>query len=586
MKIKNKLGVKIFGLVVLSFFLAVNCAEKGTEPDTNIPPNTIITGFHVATTPDSGTYFATHVYWGGSDVDGTIYWYGWRIIEDNGDSLYQYEIEVEVDENGDTISVDTTITNLSDWQATVNLEVELSLDYPTADKAFIFDVRAQDNKRDYDPTPATVTLRHISENLSPDTRKVTGPPNGATTGQGIHFVIGGTDSDGSVDSIGYMVDTDSDWSRVAAEFNSAAINVRDVPVGARTILFRAVDNYGQVDPTPVSVSVTVVDDIDPELSLSVRDGDKFVVPYTNPIMDELTISFSATVDFYYSYIDSFKVMTDSDTFTTTETEVVYTDVEAGSYTINVTAYDIGGNWTSSGDIGYSVVELSAGDGVLCVNGIDWASYGEATDVWANGVAWGNRTHYKWWDLFIPPPSGGRPNSDSLLGVGSPPAWMFDTTFFDAVVWMGNNYSGDIDFWEDMESTLMAYLEMGGNILLPTRFGSDFFFDELTEYAHILSWSTGVNPTSLVAQHDSLTDISRIGSQSYTDIPTTDHSSTVTVLYEAENYPGEDAGFVVLPNDAGGGGAFCFIAGRNYRWDNTELKDNIDVILRYFMGITN
>jgi hypothetical protein len=588
-KIKNKLGVMIFGLVVLSFLLAVNCAEKGTEPDTNIPPDTFIDGFQIKLAPDSATCYNTTIFWRGSDPDGAIYWYYWQIISDTSDSLYLYEIERN--EDGDSIGVDTT--NISTWQATTDHFVTLRLDFPYFDKSYIFEVKAQDNGMGEDPTPAidTVAISRVREldfNYAPDTRIVTGPPNGAITGQGIHFVIQGEDIDGAVDSMEYKLDTDAEWTCVATDISTSSltINVRNIPVGARTISFRAIDNFRKTDPSPVSVSVTVVNDIDPELSLSVRDGDKFVVPYTNPIMDELTISFSATVDFYYSYIDSFKVMTDTDTFTTTEAEVVYTDVEAGSYSINVTAYDIGGNWTNSGDIGYSVVELSAGDGVLCVNGIDWASYGEATGVWENGVAWGNRTHYKWWDLFIPPPSGGRPHSDSLLGVGSPPAWMFDTTFFDAVVWMGNNYSGDIDFWEDMESTLMAYLEMGGSILLPTRFGSDFFFDELTAYAHISSWDTGVNPTSLVAQHDSLTDISRTGSQSYTDIPTTDHSSTVTVLYEAENYPGEDAGFIVLPNGAGGGGAFCFIAGRNYRWDNTELKDNIDVILRYFMGITN
>ncbi|GAF98180.1 unnamed protein product, partial [marine sediment metagenome] len=30
----------------------------------------------------------------------------------------------------------------------------------------------------------------------------------------------------------------------------------------------------------------------------------------------------------------------------------------------------------------------------------------------------------------------------------------------------------------------------------------------------------------------------------------------------------------------------FIAGRNYRLDATELKANVDVILRYFFGVEN
>ena len=33
---KNKLGMKVLGLVVFALLLAVNCAEKGTDADVNL----------------------------------------------------------------------------------------------------------------------------------------------------------------------------------------------------------------------------------------------------------------------------------------------------------------------------------------------------------------------------------------------------------------------------------------------------------------------------------------------------------------------------------------------------------------------
>jgi hypothetical protein len=590
-KIKNKMGVKIFGLVVLSLLLAVYCAEKGTEPNTNVPPDTFIDGFKIELAPDSATYYNTTVFWRGSDPDGAIYWYDWRIISDTGDSLYLYEIEKN--EEGDSIGVDTT--NISTWQSTADLLVTLRSDFPAFDKAYIFEVKAQDNDRDDDPTPAIDTIavsRYRGFNYAPDTRIVTGPHNGATTGRGIHFIIQGEDIDGAVDSMEYKLDTDTEWTCVATDIttSSLTINVRNIPVGARTISFRAIDNFRKTDPSPVSVSVVVDSTLEPELVLSIKNDQAFIVPYTEPELD-LTVSFIATVDFYYSAIDSFIVITsEGDTINTTETEITFEGLISGSYWVDVTAYDIGGNSTPTGQVNFSIVELAAGDGVLCVNGVDWESYGsEAVNLWANGVPWGNREHFKCWDLFDTSPLGdGTDFGDSLLGTGAPPTWMLDTTFFDAVVWMWNLYSGDDAYWldEDLQAAVMSYLEMGGNLLIAGRFGHYIFYDaseDFFNYCQITGYTDALSPASAVAVHDSMSDMSGAG-LSYTEVVTTGHANALQLFETNDGQAG--LGWVIVPNGTGGGGAVCYIGGRNYRWTNADLKANIDVILRYFFGIAN
>ena len=179
MEIKNKLGLRLIGLVILSLLLAVNCAEKGTDPDANIPPDTFISGFQIELAPDSASYYTAKINWRGSDIDGAVYWYRWCII-DGTDSMYTYS--VDYDDAGDSIGIDTT--NISTWQITSDLNVELLLNFPPFDKAYTFRVKAQDNDREEDASPAVgnIAVSRIRDfNYTPDTRISTGPPYGALT---------------------------------------------------------------------------------------------------------------------------------------------------------------------------------------------------------------------------------------------------------------------------------------------------------------------------------------------------------------------------------------------------------------------
>ncbi len=558
------------GLLALAFLLAFGCAETPEDPDSNRLPHTFISSYSINTAPESGTNYDVTVYWRGSDLDG----------EPAG---YRYWVGA-----GDT-------TETTETSATV------SMDFPNTTTTYVFYAQAKDNMNEWDATAAQVVVditevRDITDPaFLPNTIGVTVPPNGASTSRGVPFAISGTDVDGIVPTFEWAVDNTDTWTSVVPDVidvsaSAAAIVLgpADLSLGAHTVYFRATDNMGNVDPSPVSVAIVCVAGFAPELTVSVTDGQSFIVPYTNPSLPDFTISFAATVDFYYGQVDSFVVITSAgDSLNTSETELNLGELSSGSFWVDVTTYDAAGNSTASGQINFSIVELPAGDGILCVNGVDWPTYSQAGPMWTDGVPWGNRTHFKTWDLFDSSPIySGTDFGDSLLGKGGGvPAWMIDTVFFKAISWFGNNYSGDFAYWEDIETEIIAYLEMGGNILLPARYGADWFFDDLATYCGIVagSWeSPGAD--ILTAKVGTLTDILEESGQSLWEIPMTDNPDNLWIYEAATVTPGGHAGFITLPNGNGGGGGFCYIAGRSYRWDNPSLKANVDVILNTYFGI--
>lgn len=558
------------GLLALALLLAFGCADTPKDPDANRAPDTFISSYSINTAPDSSTYYGVTVYWRGSDIDGET-------------DLYRYWVGT-----GDT-------TTTTETRATV------ALSFPSSTTTYSFYAQARDNINGWDPTPAMVTIdmndvRDITNpTFMPNTEASTVPPNGASTSRAVPFAISGTDVDGIVTTFEWAVDDPTTWTQVTPDVITVSSSIgeilltpTDLSLGAHTVYFRAIDNMGNADPSPLTVSIICEAGYAPELSLSILDGQSFIVPFTDPILPDFTVGFTGTVDFYYGRIDSFVVTTsEGQSLVTTDTEVNLGDLGSGSYWVDVSVYDAAGASSASGHVNFSIVELAAGDGVLCVNGVDWATYGsQIIDLWDTGSPWGNRTHYKCWDLFDSTPTGSVPDmADSLLGYGSIPAWMFDTTFFDAISWIGNEYAGDIAFWEERETEIMDYLNMGGNLLLPVRFGLDWFFADLEAY-------TGIDPDSwvapaadiLTARDVRLTNITSVQNQANWYVCNVNNPDNVWIYEAATAAPGMQAGFVTLPNGEGGGGAFCYIAGRPYRWNQTDLKANIDVVLNTFFGI--
>jgi len=560
--------LKVVGLLALASIFFAGCSEDPTDPSRNTTPETYITTYGIATAPDTVALYQVTVYWRASDPDGRPEFYRYWVTSGTATVISQVE------------TFETSATVL--------------LNFVEFDTSYTFHVQAKDSQNEWDPTPAEMRIAasDVREGnaISPNTEAVTVPPNGAVTSRGIPFVVNGIDLDGYVPEFQWAIDDTADWISVAATFVlpggvstlELSIGPSAITLGPHIVFIRAVDAWGNVDPSPLSVSFNAVDGFAPELALSVRDGESFVVPFTEPTIPALTINFTATVDFYFGEVRDYYVATSAGFHdTTSEPTITLADVAEGNYWIAVTANDIGGNSTTD-TAGFGVVVLNAHQGVFGINGVDWATYAsDVTPMWEEAVPFGNFPHFKWWDLFLIPPSGGRPFADSVLGSGSIPGWMLDTTFFEAIVWCANEFSGDEAFWVERQAEIMSYLNSGGKLILATRFAHDFFFDELYTFTgtNDADWALGVNPGSGAAVGDSLTNMTRAGSHSLTDLPL--KNSSMTVLFDDPARTDYALGFLSEP---AGKGKFVFIGGRNYRWTRADLKANLDVIYRFYFGM--
>jgi len=267
------------------------------------------------------------------------------------------------------------------------------------------------------------------------------------------------------------------------------------------------------------------------------------------------------------------------------TDSIYADLNVTNrvpYSYCLTSVSNFGVESYNSDTVYAFPHAPEREGILLVNGIDWNTYAfDAIQLYQNNSFTGNFP-YLFWDLFgYTPPNAIDP--DIILGWGEFPAILFDA--FQTIIWAGNNYSGDIDHWEDNLGNIIDFLETGGYLVLPVRLGESFFNTELSTFAGINpnSWMRWSSSTYLISTHSALTDISSIGSQSSCDVPLIIGPNTTRLWkpsdYSLDNYAG---GFIAEPP---GQGKFVYIAGRSYRWDRDDLRDNMEVILGEFFGIT-
>jgi aminopeptidase N len=221
-------------------------------------------------------------------------------------------------------------------------------------------------------------------------------------------------------------------------------------------------------------------------------------------------------------------------------------------------------------------------GVLLVNGVLFDVYGEEIrNSYLNRAFWGDFP-IAFWDCFNPPQNGYPSTVPEPLGHGRVPGDVLGQ--FSTIIWIGNNYGGDIGSWQ--QTSILQYLEAGGNVLLITRLGQDFIDSELQEYLGI-TWAE--NPLSTihncVAVYSGLTEISLIGNQSFNAVFETDMASDESALLFQETASFSlPRGLGVWHKPATGGsyrsvgGQFVFISGRPYRYDPEHLRSNIEFIL--------
>jgi len=552
--------VKVIWLLALAMLLAAGCSETPEEPEPNIEPNTFITSYNIGIAPDSGSYYATTVYWRASDPDGVAlrfhYW-----INNAADS---------------TILADSTFET----------SVITPLEFPTGTEVYTFYVRTQDNQGTYDPTAASIDIaitavRSLDE-FKPDTWIVTGPSNGSLTGTGINITFSGSDVDGYVASFQYKIDTDTVWSSVDNDLiaGSATLDILDIPTGARILEVQAVDNFGQVDPSPITVSFVAVDTLYPDLYVTsgAIDGAFFFLPAGGTSADVQT-GWEGDASWYYSTVE-YRYRVDGGDWSEWQDDnsALLEGLTAGAHVLDVQAIDLGGNATTY-TTNFGVGSLIGDRGILVINGIHFGAYGaEAEDFW-NAMDFMVDYDVDFWDVF-----GGQDYSNNpelaarLIDTGAVPGDSLGN--YSSFVMVMNGYQGDLEVYQSMISLLSSYLNAGGNILLACRYGSDFITGDIRSYAHVSYGEIGVSISGLTTQVSGLVDIDPIGGLSLTDLPNIPTHEDVTVLFLVPDYPDNIGGFITEPE---GSGKIAHIAGRPYRMNLSAVNANYDFILSNYFG---
>ena len=228
-----------------------------------------------------------------------------------------------------------------------------------------------------------------------------------------------------------------------------------------------------------------------------------------------------------------------------------------------------------------IVDPTFDQGILLVNGVHWDTYGtEITSAYESRAFWGDM-EISFWDCFDEP-AGGYPSTlPAPLGHGRVPSNILGS--FETVIWLGNNYGGDIDPW--INTSIMLYLEAGGNVLLMTRQGTSFLDTAMLSYLGLVVGG-GTTLYDCISAHEDLQDIGRIGTQSYCMVfETAFHQEESTLLYTANQGYNPPMGIGVMRAPAAGGtynpngGRFGFLSGRPYRWNHADLAGAVEIIVQ-------
>ena len=212
--------------------------------------------------------------------------------------------------------------------------------------------------------------------------------------------------------------------------------------------------------------------------------------------------------------------------------------------------------------------------ILVVNGIDYNTYlAEMDDFYNNSACFGDN-QVDVWDLFGDQGFDYASNSNiqqvALLSRTIPNSIL---NLYDKVIWIGNSYGGDEAFYDPDQ--VLAYIEQGGNFLLATREGSEFFNTALRNYCGISSFQTLQTITQLYALDDNLVDMAVTSTHSRVDLIQLSAGSTATPIFDNDQNATRIDGFMMHKE---GNGAFIHIAGRPYRFNNAASAQNYDFII--------
>jgi len=246
------------------------------------------------------------------------------------------------------------------------------------------------------------------------------------------------------------------------------------------------------------------------------------------------------------------------------------------------------NWILKG-FEEEVIDPTFDAGILLVNGVDFEVY-EASirEAYENKAFWGEFS-ISFWDCFNPPEGGYPSTLPDVLGHGRVPADVLGK--YSTVIWIGNNYQGDISAW--YQTSIFPYLQAGGNLLLMTRRGKDFIDEDLRDYLGLV-WAE--NPTNTIG--NCVSEYPGLLSMWFTDVQSINAvfdtiftGEESRLLFSETSSFSVERGLGIWKNPVTGGthrpqgGQFVFISGRPYRYTLNELRHNSEFILENFFHET-
>jgi PKD repeat protein len=265
------------------------------------------------------------------------------------------------------------------------------------------------------------------------------------------------------------------------------------------------------------------------------------------------------------------------TIDSNDPEPTWTFNDEQSYTVSLTVSD--GTNQHTRTLNNYITVLGSSSDILVVNGIAYATYGaEMENFYNNSACFGNH-QVDIWDLFGDQGFDYSANSNimqiNLLNRDIPNSIL---SLYDKVIWIGNSYSGDEAFYDPEQ--VLSYISEGGNFLLATREGADFFDTALLNYCGISSVSGLRTITELIALDNNLVNMPALAGHTRVQYVTFDASSEAIPIFDADTSNTWIAGFRIQKDNDG---PFIYIAGRPYRFDNNASSLNYDYIIDNWMN---
>jgi hypothetical protein len=223
-------------------------------------------------------------------------------------------------------------------------------------------------------------------------------------------------------------------------------------------------------------------------------------------------------------------------------------------------------------------------GILLVNGVSFPTYGAEIEQAYQANAFNGRFPITFWDVFPEPPNGYPLELPNPAGHGIIPYTELEK--YSTVIWIGNNYDGDISYWD--QTDIESYLKAGGNLILLTRRAETFINPNLQEYLGIQWIATDITLQNTTAVYNGLSNISYLGSQSINAVFNVNFSDSESILlYKDTGLFSEDAGLGLWKKPSrggaykGNGGQVVLLSGRPYRYVHSQIKTAMEFFLYQF-----